>query len=465
MVPGTGESHAVGFRIRGDVSCDSIQPLLAQLVKLHPALSMKYTQSSLDPRHRQVAIRDVLRGNPWAGADLFLRQAVEALTPVLEVDLSGQADAEGELNILCEKYRSAPILLGDPSFRSLLIKLRGQEHILILLLDPLVCDLQSIAALSEDVRVLATGRSVSSALRRSALDDAFNLDFDASVRYWRHQWVEYASSRATTNDFPFALSPPSPTDHSHFVESLDLDDGLQDAVRSLARRLRATAHSLVVSIFTTLLFAYSGRRRLSFWNFYANRGPSSFYAVDHLSNAHLLGLDYDPQMTGIEAVEMTASRIREGGRFQGMPLEYLWSTLRVRPRFPGLNLSCGYVRFRVEPPVQMVNDKATIEVFELPDLISRRSLRFSVYLIDRNQQMSLKIRFPAVLFEKEGIRQVLADLALTTRAFTQRPFEPISSLIPRPAEERGPARAMAEFILYSPGLLPVVTDSRSPEDR
>ena len=465
----------IGLRLRGTLNVDILQAALDDLLCRHPALRTAFLENpNISAGKRERQLNGFARtGLVHSGLHMqFLLQ--DAKTAIREVDLCGLGhdDRQPAIQALLSEESSRAFNHGfPPLMRAILVRTSESEHLLILVVDHLVCDGVSVAIICRDFQALYAARVTQSPLALS--DPLSSLEFaawqqsafsspyfDRALEYWRTQWITFASARVSFEDLPFSLTPPAEPDLVFRTEHDQICPAEAETIRSLARQSRTTPFVVFLAAFALTLHRYTGKPRIAMWGHFANRKQDSrASAVGWFANSHILGIDFSSHVTGAEFLRHVREVVVEALSFQELPLPFLWQTTRCSPRFGDVTPLLDY---RVIPRADNNSDESAdrlqITRVDLPDSTTPRLSSLGVYLNDDRERIFMSLKFPGKRFPPEAIRQLLKDLVETALKLARNPAVKTSELVASEGtgERHTGQNVMSEFVLLDSSLIPAV---------
>ena len=222
--------------------------------------------SSLAERHRALRTRiEVRNGQP------FQVVASRVDVPLEFTDLSAEADPEirdAKLSsLLLEDGRRPFVLGGAPLIRFHLFRLAEHRHLFSYNIHHIIADQWSLNVLKHDLTALyaealsghpAGLPSISleySSLAERERSDIVNALYRRQLEYWR----ERLRGMPALLELPFCRSRSSEQTDAGATISVTLDEGLTAQLRQLAARSHTSLYPLMLSVFATLLYRYTGQ--------------------------------------------------------------------------------------------------------------------------------------------------------------------------------------------------------------
>jgi amino acid adenylation domain-containing protein/non-ribosomal peptide synthase protein (TIGR01720 family) len=237
-----------GLRLSGALDAEALERALGEIVRRHEALRTVFRE--IDGAAAQVV-------QPFAGFALA------------RVDLSQMEEAErdAELRRFAAAEAARPFdLAAGPLFRAALVRLAGEEHVLLLGMHHIVSDGWSAGVLFRELSALYTafteGRpSPLAELPVQYADFAVwqrtQLDGEALDRQlaW---WTERMTGAPALLELPTDHARPAVQSYRGALAPVTLSSALVDRLQALARAEGATLYMVMLGAFQTLLSRYAG---------------------------------------------------------------------------------------------------------------------------------------------------------------------------------------------------------------
>jgi hypothetical protein len=309
----------VGFRLTGRYDHAALERALTELVRRHETLRTtlgthedELTQFIAPPHRVELAVEDV-SGAPDPAAAVRERAAAELAAP----------------------FDSA----AGPVYRTALLKAGPDEHVLLLVLDHLVCDAWSLRVLHRDVVACYTA-----AVEGTPMPPEPAVQY-ADYAQWQRDWLEagelerqIAYWRERLADPPAKIRPPLPALPGPAVDGTveqPLAPELAEALAARGRERNASLFMVVTAAFAALLARYSGARDVVFGTLMANRNqPETEDLVGFFTNTGALRFDLSGRPTVAELIDRGREVALGAYAHQDVPFHRLVEELRP-PREAG----------------------------------------------------------------------------------------------------------------------------------
>jgi len=281
----------VFMRLGGALDVSALGRSLNAVVARHEVLRTRFSEVQGEPRH--------------------------VITDALDVALDLEQVRERDVAERARREAQRPFDLGaGPLIRARLLRVRDDDHVLLLVLHHIVCDGWSMAILLRELGSVYRGLVAGVPAQLAALPIQY-----ADFAHWQHQWLtgELLDDQLAYWKRQLAGAPPMlelPTDRPRpAVRTVrgaqvtqELGAELTAAVRALSQRAGATEFMTLLAAFYALLASYSGQHDLVVGSPIAGRGsPQTDELIGFFVNTLVLRASTDGDPTFDELVQ----RVRE----------------------------------------------------------------------------------------------------------------------------------------------------------
>ncbi|RMQ47757.1 Amino acid adenylation [Pseudomonas cichorii] len=314
QMEGASEAYHMpsGLRLRGALDSSTLQAALDRVVARHEVLRTRFV-----PHAAQQALQVI--------------DAEDTGFSLKHIDLSGQVDAEQQMQVLAREEALAPFdLQQGPLVRGTLIRLGETEHVLLVTLHHIISDGWSIGVLTREVAALYD------ALRQGQADPLPPLalqyaDYAAWQRRWLSGEVLERQSRywkQTLENAPALLTLPGdrprPAEQSYNGASLPVtfDEELTQALRALGQRHGTTLYMTVMSAWAALLSRLSGQDEVVIGSPMANRTRAEVEPlIGFFVNTLAIRIDTSEQPDVATLLARVKAQTLAAQRHQDLPFE------------------------------------------------------------------------------------------------------------------------------------------------
>jgi amino acid adenylation domain-containing protein len=300
QMEGVGAAYhlTMRLRLRGDLDRGALVRALDRIVARHEALRTSFPETDGVPAQR-------------------ISPVEESPFHLAEHDLEGRPDAPRELGWLVAEEAEAPFdLARGPLVRGRLIRLAGDDHVLLVTMHHIVSDGWSMGIFTRELSALYA------AFRGGRPDPLPPLPVQyADYAAWQRQWVkgEVLQRQADYWRETLAGAPELlelPTDHARPARQdfagawleVELDEALTAALKTLGQRHGATLHMTLLAGWAAVLARLSGQDQVVVGTPSANRGRSEIEGlIGFFVNTLALRVD----LSGSPSVAELLGRVKE----------------------------------------------------------------------------------------------------------------------------------------------------------
>ncbi|HEX6912720.1 MAG TPA: amino acid adenylation domain-containing protein, partial [Longimicrobium sp.] len=318
---GLGSTYHVPLRLRlrGALDRGALVGALDRIVARHEALRTTFPAVDGEPVQR-------------------IASADESAFRVVEHDLRGAADAEGALLRLVAEEENAPFdLEHGPLVRGRLVRMAGEDHVLLLTMHHVVSDGWSAGVLYRELGALYAAFVRGDADPLAALPIQY-ADYaawhrrraDGAVLEAQAQyWTQALAGAPELLELPADRPRPARQDFDGATVAVELDEALTAALKALSQRHGATPFMTLLAGWAALLGRLSGQDDVVVGTPSANRGRAEVEElIGFFVNTLPVRVDLSERPTAAELLERVKTRALEAQRHQDIPLEQVVERLR-----------------------------------------------------------------------------------------------------------------------------------------
>ena len=418
------------MRLSGRLDVEALRRALNEVVRRHGALRTRFPVE--DARPVQVI-------------------EPELVLPLDVEDLSGLPGPQRE-RAARERARPealAPFALArGPLVRARLLRLGEDEHWLLLAMHHIVTDGWSMTVLWRELAVLygafRAGRPsplpelplqyADYAVRQR--EELGRETLAAALDYWKQ-----ALAGLSPLDLPTDRSRPALASHEGGIVRFEVDAGLAQALKALARRERATTFMVLLAAFKVLLHRYTGQEDIAVGVPIAGRSrPDLEPLIGFFVNMLVMRAD----LGGRPGFDALLRRVRQRAladyEHQALPFETIVTVLspvRETTRHPLFGVSFAF--HGAEPPAL---DLPGIAVASVEDAFGSVGAKFDLSLTLTETAGALRgsFEYAAALFDAPTVERMALQFRALLASIVASPDRPIGRLALQSPEER--ARAL-----------------------
>jgi amino acid adenylation domain-containing protein len=415
----------VAVRMHGRLEIAALERTLSEIVRRHEIL--RTTFAFVDGRPIQLVA-------PFRNVSL------------LQKDLSGREEREHEASRLVREEAERPFNLTEgPLFRATLLRMKEDEHILLVTLHHIVADGWSIGLLVREVaahyEALQQGKEPGLAELSIQYADyaAWQREWlsgdvlERQLAYWRPQLAGASHALDLTTDFP---RPPVKT-FKGATCSITLTARLAEDLKALSRREGATLYMVLLAAFQALLARYTGEDDIVVGTPVAGRSRAE---TENLIGLFINMLVLRTDLSGNPTFRELLKRVREVAlgayMHQDLPMEKLVEELnpeRSLGHAPLFDIGFDFLPRSLEQ-----------ERLELPGLTlsavesDTDTAKFDLVLkfIETKQGLVAALNYSTDLFAETTIKRMLNHLEMLLGGIALEPERPLSELPLLTAAER-----------------------------
>ncbi|WP_067510178.1 non-ribosomal peptide synthetase [Actinoplanes sp. TFC3] len=415
--PGSVEYNAPRvLRLTGELDLEALRAALDGLVARHEAL--RTTIGEVEGRGIQVVHEP-------------------GRVPVEVVDLSGLSSVEraAEVDRCLEREASTPFdLRRGPLLRVCLLRLSGEEHVVVLGLHHIVGDGWSIGILVDE---LTAGYAAHLRGERAELPDlpVQYADFAVwqqerltrpevagQVDYWRRQLAGLAPA-----DLPTDRPRPPVRGFTGAVHEFSMPGSLAERVTELGARCGATPFMVLVAASQLLFARYSGQRDIAVGSVTAGRGRAELdHLIGYFSNTVVLRSHIDETRSFTDLLGEVRSTVLDAFANDEVPFQRLVDVLRPErdPSRPPL----VQVMVNLQSAPDGRDDLPGLRVSEITPPMRVAKMDVSLDFFVHGSTLTGSIEYSTDLFDPATIERMSGHLLTLLDGVTARPDEPMRAL-------------------------------------
>ncbi len=405
-------SLVVALRMRGALDADALERALSEIVRRHEALRTTFAAHEGSPA-----------------------QVIHPARP-LALPPEPVADEAALRDCIRTETRAPFDLAAGPLFRARLLRLRGDEHVLLVSMHHIVSDGWSLGVFTGELSALysAFARGEASPLPRVEVQYA---DFaawqreqlcgerlDAEVAYWteRLRGAPALLELPTDRPRPAVQRPLGAREHA------TLPAPLAARLHEIAREERGTLYMVLLAAWSVLLSRYSGQGEIVVGSPVAGRTRRELEgSVGLFVNTLPLRVD----LAGDPAFRALLARVRETtlGAFQHPDLPFEKLVEALAPERSLGHSPLFQVLFSLQTARQPAPALAGLEVSRL-DIAEQDSAKFDLTMLLRESPggLAAMLEYRTDLFDAATVRRMLDHYQLLLEGIAADPAQRISAL-------------------------------------
>ena len=412
-------------RLSGPLNVLALRRVLGEIVRRHQSLRTRF----------EVVESEALQ---------VIHQTTEARLPLIDLCALDEEAREAEARRLMKAESERPFnLQRGPLLRATLLKLAGEEHLVLLTMHHIVSDGWSVGVLVREVAILyeAYSQGQESPLPDLPLQYAHFAVWqrgwlqgdvlDQQLSYWKQQLAGAPPVLELPLDYP---RPAVQTYHGSQV-SFRLSRTVTTALKEIGRRERATLFMTLLAAWQTFLSAYTGRTDIVTGADVANRNRSE---TENLIGFFVNMLVLRTDLSGNPTFRELIGRVREVAlgayAHQDVPFEKLVEELQ-----PQRDLSRNPL-FQV----LLVLQNVPMEELQLSNLklspveVNNKRAPFDLLLdmMEHDGCLGGAVRYNTDLFARESVERMIRHFETLLQAIVEHPERRLSEFAVLPREEQ-----------------------------
>jgi len=410
-------NHLSAIRLNGALSIEALQRILNEIVDRHETLQTTFATVNEEP--------------------------VQIITPALSaplwvIDLSElpETEREAEARRLVREEAQRPFDLAQgPLLRASVLRLGGEEHILILAMHHIVSDGWSASVLFREIAVLYEAFSTGKPSPLPELPIQY-----ADYAIWQREWLQgevleehlsYWRGQLTgappVLELPTDRSRPAAQSFRGACQSIALSQSLTQALKSLSLREGVTPFMTLLAAFQTLLWRYTGQEDIVVGTDVAGRTQAETEGLIGLFVNHLV---LRTDLSGDPSFRELLRRVKEvtlgAYEHQDIPFEKL-----VEARKPKRSLShtpLFQVLFTfLNAPLQLPQPPGlTLLPLKINSTMAKYDL--TLFMDETEQSLTGTIEYNADLFDAPTIIQMASHFETLLKSIVARPDARLNEL-------------------------------------
>ncbi|MGE5820443.1 MAG: condensation domain-containing protein, partial [Deltaproteobacteria bacterium] len=408
---------------------------ICRAVRLTGPLNVEILESSLNEivrRHEVMRTTfQIADGQPVQ----IIASELKASIKLIELFRLSNAEGDTEVGRLIAEEADRPFdLCAGPLLRATLLRLRGDDHILILTTHHIVSDAWSMGIVTRELWTLyeAYAAGKSSPLKDVPVQYA---DYAVCQREWLQGEVlesQLSYWRKHLENLPMLNLPtdrPRPAQQSCLGarQPITLSESLTTAVNELSRREGVTQFMTLLAVFYVLLYRYSEQEDVVVGSPIANRNRTE---IDGLIGFFVNTLILRADLSGTPTFKELLLRVREvcldAYTHQDLPFERLVQELQPErdvSRNPLFQVM--FILQNAPRPLAKVSD---LSFRQLEIGHARSPFDLSLFLRERDGKIIGFFEYSTDLFESSTIQRMIGHFETLLEGIVADPEQPISTL-------------------------------------
>ncbi|HTL18654.1 MAG TPA: amino acid adenylation domain-containing protein, partial [Patescibacteria group bacterium] len=418
----TAYNRAVGVKLSGKLHLAALQASLTDLAGRQDALRTVFPAADGEPKQ-------VVAGPTEVSLQVAdLRKVQEPRRRQQALELAAQTAAR-------------PRILSEPIFRALLMQLAEAEHWLVLIVNDIVADEDSIRLILRDLPELYAAASAQVSPRLSepasqyadlvtAIPDLSPQQEAQHLEYWRNQLC----TAPELLDLPADHPRPAQADYRGARCPIRLDAAVAQAVTQLAKDQKCETFDVFLAALATVLQRYTRTDDMVVGSLASLRTPATRDVVGPFENRIPLRCDLAGNPTFRELLVRLANTRQQALEHAAVPFKKIVQSVRPQASPSYTPIFQVFMKVDYESIPETCAAGVRFAPFEIDSHTSRYDL--SLRLASTANGVSGWIKYSTSLFEPSRISRLVSHFDTVLRQATSFPDLPLSKLELLPPTER-----------------------------
>jgi amino acid adenylation domain-containing protein len=322
-----------------------------------------------------------------------------------------------------------------PLFRSALLRIDNDMHMLILNMHHAVSDGWSLGLIAKELehtyQAIAAGTNPDLPVLDLQYADYANWQNDlvesGEIQRQTHYWESKLADLPALLELPTDFPRPTVKSYRGATYRFELGIELTLKVRKLAESTNTTPFMVLMSVYGILLHRYSGQRDIPIGSPFANRKKSAFESlVGFFVNTQILRLRIDPELTIEQLLGQVRTTAIEAYSNQDVSFEHLVETLQPERNMgysPLFQVMLTMQSNRMEPP-QLPGVES--HILEQQNNISKYDL--TLLFAEEGETLAGYLEYSTDLFEEWRIKQMASHFAHILSQITLGDGQPVDQI-------------------------------------
>ncbi len=430
------------FRLRGVLNTEALQSAIADLVNRHHVLRSKISEQN--NQLEQQLLTDINTTIKHYSADNVKAQSFEG---IIEHEVLERFD-----------------LLVGRVFKTVLLEIEPQHNVLLLMMHHIISDGWSVNILLNDL----------SHLYQQHLSQEYSEKLpELSVQYtdysrWQRQlsdggwfesahnyWLQALDNVPTTLALNYDKSRPQLPTFKGAMGFSEIPSALKSKLLAYGRQQAVTPYMLLLSVFSMVLYRYSGQKDFLIGTPIANRPKQKTHHLMGLFvNTVLMRIQIDPTQPFEQFLGTVRQTALSAYEYQYYPFERLLDALQPERDLAIMPLYQVMFDYQEQGRQNFELAGMDVQAVELSSISSKCDLTFNV--IEQGDKWTLSIEYSTDLFEQESIKQLLTVITHALQELLEQPRKSLNRIVLLPPHNENKIRDQwnATEQDYSTTLLP-----------
>ncbi|WP_436866196.1 non-ribosomal peptide synthase/polyketide synthase [Bacillus fungorum] len=407
----------IGFRVTGNLNVSALEKALHDIIRRHEVLRTAFAKvdgEALQQIHLDMNINMTL----------------------VEIEHLSDKEQEAQITFFIEQESKKPFdLHTGPLLRLALIRLKSNEHILLLTVHHIVFDVWSMDVFMKELAAYYEAWTQGGKLELPELPVQY-----ADFANWQRQWLQKEVIDKQIDYWKQKLegAPPAlelPTDRprppvqtfngSH--ETRNLSRSLLKALQKVSYQEDATLFMTMLAAFQVVLYRYTNQQDILIGSPIANRQLSEVEELIGLfTNTLVLRTQITENMSFRELLKQVRITALEAYEHQNLPFEKLVEELqpnRDLSRSPLFQIMLAYQDFTSQ---EFMMDEVVFEGIDIDNKTSKFDL--TLFVQETEYGLATTIEYNTDLFDRATIQRMLGHLERLLEQVIQNPHQSITEI-------------------------------------
>ncbi|MBN3527355.1 non-ribosomal peptide synthetase [Paenibacillus apiarius] len=383
-------------------------------------------------RHESLRINFI---NAGGSPQIKRRERFSIQLPVEDVSGVQAAEVEEAADAIIQNTISAPFdLASDPLFRARFIRLKEQEHILVICMHHIISDGWSMGLLVKEWITCYTSytRGETPVLPPLPIqygdfahwqsEQLNSGNWDGHLSYWKEKLAQCPSVALLPDR---KMADPGGNRGGEVV--FDLPDDLVQSLKSFCANTETTMFMVLFTMFGGLLHRYTHEQTMVIGTPIANRNYTEIEGIiGYFVNLLPLRLDISPEMTFRDLLQQVVKSATEAYDHQDFPFDRVIEQLQPDRQGWSIPLVRNMFVFQNTPATDIQLPRAQAETLKLHNGTSKSDVLLS--MTEMHGKMAGRIEYDANLFVPQTMRNFANHFIQFIRSALAAPDRPIDGL-------------------------------------
>ncbi|MFZ5988545.1 MAG: amino acid adenylation domain-containing protein, partial [Bacillota bacterium] len=327
-----------------------------------------------------------------------------------------------------------------PLIRAAVVKVQEGRHILLLDMHHIISDGVSIAVLVKEFEDLYNGKRLPDlSIQYKDFSYWYNKLLEGpSMKKQEEYWVNVLDGEIPVLNMPSDFNRSDNRTFDGDIVEFSFGDETSSLLHTLAKKHGVTLNTLLLSLYTALLYRYTGQQDISVGSLVAGRNhPDVENMMGMFNNFLPIRNRFDPDSTFAELLDCVSSTVLRAYENQDYPYDKMVEKLAgrtERSRNPFFDTML-ILHNELEQDISPVIHGLSFNMYKLNSCTSKLDFKLDVYL-NKSGCMECTLEYNTGLFRKETIERLAKHFINIVDEIIQRPCKKISEIEMLTEEEK-----------------------------